>query len=458
MALRITGNKAAQENAIGIGKAKTTTTTGLTRRPALGEISNVQSRQATNLNKDGAEKKEIKKKPIVFQKQTGIIASRQTTSRLTQQTTQSLICKTTTLLKPSRAVIKPPTSTTTAAVGPPSVLPKLRSRPPLQKTASTHSLVPKSAYSSLRIEAPVVPEDCTFHDIDKEHSSNPILLGEYAPEIFAFMREIEKKYVVKDDFLKGQQINAKMRAIVVDWLVDVQLQYSLLIETLHLAIGIFDRFLEKNKTITRQKLQLVGVTSMWIACKYEELFSPELENFVYITDRAYTKSEIMKMEQLIHKTLDFCYGQPLSIHFLRRYSNASKADSKQHVYAKYFLELALVSYPLRSVRPSLLAAAALYISFCIAAENTDPGSEIWSESLTFYSTYSFDDIKPHIPVLAQYILDTQTLKLQAIPRKYSASKQQKVSTHIQLKTDILEALVGLADEESENGSSSTKTH
>ena len=76
--------------------------------------------------------------------------------------------------------------------------------------------------------------------------------------------------------------------------------------------------------MAKNKLQLVGVTAMWIAAKYEEMYAPEVADFVYITDSAYSKAEIRAMECHMLKTLDFQLGRPLSIHFLRRNSKAGE--------------------------------------------------------------------------------------------------------------------------------------
>ena len=77
-----------------------------------------------------------------------------------------------------------------------------------------------------------------------------------------------------------------MRAILIDWLIEVHLKFKLLPETLFLTINMIDRYLEKQ-IIPRTKLQLVGVTAMLLASKYEEIYAPEVKDFVYITDKAY---------------------------------------------------------------------------------------------------------------------------------------------------------------------------
>ena len=69
---------------------------------------------------------------------------------------------------------------------------------------------------------------------------------------------------------------------------------------------------------------------MLIASKYEEMYAPEIADFVYITDNAYSKADIRKMECLILKTLDFKLGRPLPLHFLRRNSKAGEVSSRCH--------------------------------------------------------------------------------------------------------------------------------
>ena len=106
----------------------------------------------------------------------------------------------------------------------------------------------------------------------------------YVREIHRYHRETEGlKHASPSYMSKHADINAKMRAILIDWLVEVHLKFKLLPETLYLTVNLIDRFLEKEHTLRRDKLQLVGVAAMFLACKYEEIFAPECIDFVYIT-------------------------------------------------------------------------------------------------------------------------------------------------------------------------------
>ena len=128
---------------------------------------------------------------------------------------------------------------------------------------------------------------------------------EYLPEIYInlLLEELNSPNVF--GYLNFQtDINEQMRAILVDWLTEVHTKFNMKEETLFLCVNILDRYLNKDY-ISRAKLQLVGVTSMLIACKQEEIYFPPIEDFVYITDNVYTADQILDMEKSILFALDF---------------------------------------------------------------------------------------------------------------------------------------------------------
>ncbi|KAJ1375545.1 Cyclin-like, partial [Sesbania bispinosa] len=156
-------------------------------------------------------------------------------------------------------------------------------------------------------------------------SENPVdhdsQIGEsYASDIFTYLRimEMEKKRRPIVDYMERVQrdtVTTSMRGILVDWLVEVAEEYKLLSDTLHLSVSYIDRFLSVN-LVNKSRLQLLGVSSMLIASKYEEINPPNVEQFCNITDNTYTKSEVVKMEADILKSLKFEMGNPTVITFL----------------------------------------------------------------------------------------------------------------------------------------------
>ena len=83
-----------------------------------------------------------------------------------------------------------------------------------------------------------------------------------------------------------------MRTVLVDWLIEVHLKFTLLPETLYLTVNLIDRYLALE-SVSRKRLQLVGVTAMLIASKYEEIYPPEIKDFVFVTDQAYNRDDVL---------------------------------------------------------------------------------------------------------------------------------------------------------------------
>ena len=271
------------------------------------------------------------------------------------------------------------------------------------------------------------------NDIDKDDHDNPQLVAEYVNDIYSYMRHLETSLPIEKRYLDGTELNGRMRGILVDWLVQVHLRFHLLQETLYLAVDIIDRFLQVQE-VSKSKLQLVGVTAMLLASKYEEMYAPEINDFVYITDNAYTKSDIRKMECLILKKLDFNLGRPLPLHFLRRNSKAGEVDANKHTLAKYLMELTIVDYDLVHCTPSQIAAAAL----CLSIKLLD--QEEWSDTLTYYSHYRESEILPIIQRMGYLVQRSGVGKLTAIKTKYQSSKFMRISTIPELSSPLIAEL------------------
>jgi hypothetical protein len=162
-----------------------------------------------------------------------------------------------------------------------------------------------------------------------------------------------------------------MRSILVDWLVEVHFKFRLQNPTLWLCVNIMDRFLNSH-LIQRNRLQLLGVASLLIACKFEEIFPPEVQDCVYITDRAYSKEEVLAMEQKILHTLDYQLCVPTGYHFLTRYLNLiHAADIVKHL-SFYYAERNLQEQDSLNIKPSLYAAGAVYAALVKHMSITGP--------------------------------------------------------------------------------------
>lgn len=157
------------------------------------------------------------------------------------------------------------------------------------------------------------------------------------------------------------EITWKMRSILVDWLVEVHGKFRLLPETIFLAVNIVDRMLS-IKTVSMLKFQLIGITSLFIASKYEEVFCPSVQSFLYMTDGGYSDEELLIAERYILRAIDFNLSYPNPINFLRRISKADGYDIQTRTVAKYFLEVSVVDRKFLDKPPSLIAAAGMWLA------------------------------------------------------------------------------------------------
>ncbi|KAJ8511296.1 hypothetical protein OPV22_001730 [Ensete ventricosum] len=254
-------------------------------------------------------------------------------------------------------------------------------------------------------------------DIDSCDSKDPLAAVEYVEDIYSFYRQIEVTSCVSPDYMSNQfDINEKMRAILIDWLIEVHYKFELMDETLFLTINIIDRFLEQQ-TVQRKKLQLVGVTAMLLACKYEEVSVPVVEDLILISDGAYTRNEVLAMEKLILKTLQFNMSVPTPYVFMRRFLKAAQSDIQLELLSFFIIELCLVEYKMLKFHPSLLSAAAIYTAQC-----TLKGFKHWNKTCELHTTYTEDQLLECSMLMVSFHLKAGTGKLTGVHRKYSTFK------------------------------------
>lgn len=162
------------------------------------------------------------------------------------------------------------------------------------------------------------------------------------------------------------ELSPTMRMIVVDWLVEVHAKFRLDPTTLHLCIHIFDRYLS-NEEVSRSQVQLVAVTSLLLASKYEEIYPPMIKDCVYVTDKAYSRKDILQMESKILIKLNFNISEPTGYPFLLRFLFITDATPLMESAANYYMDRMLQDPDYLKYRPSLFAAAAV----CLAINNDD---------------------------------------------------------------------------------------
>jgi cyclin B len=253
------------------------------------------------------------------------------------------------------------------------------------------------------------------------HADDPQHVAEYCEDIFRNLQRDEVRQVVSADYMDRQvHVNSKMRAILIDWLVDVHKKYKLRSETLFLAVSIIDRYL--NLKVTQQRhLQLVGVTALLIAAKFEEVYPPAIKDFVYVTDKAYSREDILNMEVKVLTALQFKICGPTAMTFLDRYQLVNGCTDAHRDLAQYLLELSLVDYKMIKYVPSHLAAASILLSNKLLRRPSWMPANVRQTKMT---ESMLKECAKEMCILLELAEQSQ---LQAIRKKYSQLKHHSVA-------------------------------
>lgn len=258
-------------------------------------------------------------------------------------------------------------------------------------------------------------------NVDGKRRQDPVYCSDMIGEITDTFLQRERSLPRNTNYLAAQtEINEKMRLILVDWLVDVALKFKLHAETFFLAVDLMDRYLAVSKT-TRSHLQLVGITCILIAAKYEEIWPPEVKDCINISANTYTRDDILKMERAVCAALQFKLTVPTPFPFLARLLDCADADELTRNTAFFFLENAALDYRSLQFLPSQLANASLMLT------NVTLKKEPWSAVMQHYSKARSGDFKECLVKLLEFVHTVPASKYQAIRRKYNVPKFSDVT-------------------------------
>ncbi|KAM4592666.1 G1/S-specific cyclin-E1 isoform 2-T2 [Odontesthes bonariensis] len=208
---------------------------------------------------------------------------------------------------------------------------------------SPHGWIPTSDQNEYHQESLINRDflSCSFYNIfvSPIHCAPlPMLCWASKDVVWNNMLEKDKTYTRNVNMLdKHPHLQPKMRAVLLDWLMEVSEVYRLHRETYNLAQDYFDRFMATQRNVFKSTLQLIGITCLFIAAKVEEMYPPKIQRFAYVTDEACTEDEILSMEIIIMMELKWSLSPQTPISWLNVYM--------QVAYLKETEELLIPKYP-----------------------------------------------------------------------------------------------------------------
>ncbi|CAL9016498.1 unnamed protein product [Prunus brigantina] len=223
-------------------------------------------------------------------------------------------------------------------------------------------------------ELPSIDDDC-----------NQLEVSDYVDEIYQYYWVSEAQNPALENFMLIQaDITPHMRGILVNWLIEVHFKFELMQETLYLMVTLLDQYLSQV-TIKKDEMQLVGLTALLLASKYEDFWHPRVKELISISAESYTRDQVLRMEKLMLKKLKFRLNAPTPYVFMLRFLKAAQSKPKLEHLAFYLIELCLVEYEASRFKPSLLCAAALYVARC-----TLQITPAWTPLLCKHARYDVD--------------------------------------------------------------------
>ncbi|KAG6413699.1 hypothetical protein SASPL_126413 [Salvia splendens] len=293
--------------------------------------------------------------------------------------------------------------------------------PVKERKLLSKEIEPKKKFPTLTSALTARSKAATVVDIDAQDLGNDLAVVEYVEEIYKFYKSVENEGRAKDYMDSQTEINERMRAILIDWLIQVHSKFELSLETLYLTINIIDRFLA-SKTILRRELQLVGMGAMLIASKYEEIWAPQVNDLVCISDRSYTNEQVLVMEKRILGELEWNLTVPTPYVFLARFIKASMTGSDVENMVYFLAELGMMDYEILAYSPSMIAASSVYAARCTLQK-----SPVWNETLKMHTGFSEQQLMDCVKKLVALHALAGLQKLKGIFKKYSSSERGGVA-------------------------------
>lgn len=252
---------------------------------------------------------------------------------------------------------------------------------------------------------------------------NHLEVCDYVDDIYQYYWVMEGQNPSLKNYLETQKdITPQMRGVLINWLIEVHHKFELMEETLFLTVTLLDRYLSLEN-IKKNEMQLVGLTALLLASKYEDFWHPRVTDLISISAESYTRDQMLKMEKTILKKLKFRLNEPTLYVFMLRFLKAAQSDMKFERLAFYLIELCLVEHEALNYKPSMLCASAIYVARC-----TMQLTPRWTPLLAKHSRYEESQIRGCAEMILKFHKAAKTSLLRVTHEKYANVDLSRVAT------------------------------
>ncbi|CAN1155625.1 Putative cyclin-B3-1 [Linum perenne] len=244
----------------------------------------------------------------------------------------------------------------------------------------------RSYTSLLMTRSKLLEEHRILPSIDD--NCNQLDVAEYVDDIYQYYWSSEGHNKPLGSYMSTQpDITPQMRGVLINWLIEVHSKFQLMQETLYLMITLLDQYLSQVQ-IKKNELQLVGLTALLLASKYEDFWHPRIKDLISISAEVCTQVQMLEMEKIVLRKLKFRLNFPTTYVFTLRFLKAAQSESKLQHMVSYLTELCLVEYEALKFKPSMISASAVFVARCTL--KIDPA---WTPLLTKHARYDVSQLR-----------------------------------------------------------------
>lgn len=245
----------------------------------------------------------------------------------------------------------------------------------------------------------------------------PQQVKQYEEKIKKYLVSKDSENILEKNFISSQkEINYKMRAKLVDWIIDVSLKFKLLDQTLFASIWYLDQYISKSKEISKNNLQLIGICCLMISAKFEEVYPPCLSDYEKVCDGAYSIDEIIDFEGEIMVTLNFNLAFNSSLLFYQKNAKELSIKGKPYFYGEFLLTNGLLDETINNYSQNILSEAVCFLL-----------NKMFKLKLKFDDKKEISQIKTAAKNIYKFLKKTEKLELTATKRKFGKSEKMEVS-------------------------------
>lgn len=259
--------------------------------------------------------------------------------------------------------------------------------------------------------------------LKENHGTVHKAVQEHFPEIVNYLVDKQEQLQFDHSYMKNKEgINTRMRAILVDWLIDVAAKFRMAFQTIFLTIHFLDQYCQ-NSDVDKSEYQLLGIACILVASKTEEVYPPHTSRYTQICDHAFTLPQILEMEQKVLQVLNFEVHPPTMISLLETINCELKLERIHLCYALYILENSLLELSIFKSNYFTIVRGALYLVSKIYNLNS------LEEKMLNHNSIQPEGVRNCAKDLYLVLKRNEKIPLKASSRKFSSEDLCEVSKY-----------------------------